>query len=141
MRPWPTALLRFGSAGERRPGPAPVEVGDDVGRLGLVGRVAVRGLQPEPQVGRVGQRAGTAAAATSPARRARSTWRTAVAHSAGCAQRRRARRAPIQPTGRTAAHAFCCCSSRQVPRGAPGSLGRPSTISPMMLRCTCDVPA
>ena len=39
-----------------RPGPAPVEVGHDVGRLGLVVGVAVRGLQPEPEVGRVGQR-------------------------------------------------------------------------------------
>jgi hypothetical protein len=115
--------------------PAPHQVGHHVVHLGIGAVVAVRDMQTETEVSRI--RHGYRRPATPPARPGKDANLThsgrPKARSPGDGRRGH------QGTPCLGAAAQLACDHGPV--SALGSFGRPRTISPRMLRCTCEVPA
>src|SRR5947209_11404188 len=131
---------------------APMEVTDHVGRLRCMGGIAVLGLHPEPHV--VGGGIRQVRPAPPPAGRGQGEQlRQRRRPEIGPPHHRPHRAAPIPEMYRSTRYAAVLCTSRHWPAGqrllssfhgpasARGSLGRPRTISPMMLRWIWLVPA
>ena len=136
-----SAARRARSSRDRRPLAAPRQVAHDVVGLERMVGVAVLRRGPEAEVGRRPARARTAGAATSDQGRgggpggwpsARATGRRATATAT-----RPSSVARIDPPPRSLRPWPSAARPRWRP-SALGSLGRPSTISPRMLRWICD---
>ena len=146
-------LQRTGGVWERPYGSpplaAPVEIRDDVRRLG-VPVIAIGRLQAEAEVRRIRERDERGSAP--PARR-REPEQLGHRRRPQTGPPRESDKRPRRPAGRQGrwrrrqaragvASLTAFWSSRHDDGVAGrGSLGRPRTISPMMLRCTCEVPA